>query len=134
MKIAVLSAVLVAGGIGLYLLPSPGAQNIDPFTSGSIGSSEASEFAVANLQTGTACTVTRGRALTAKSRALDVGVDCEAVWSGLSAARNWTENDDGSVALTDKSGHQLLYLTPGDGIAFEAYEPATAQISLTVLR
>ncbi|MCO6185018.1 hypothetical protein [Rhizobium sp. L1K21] len=134
MRLAALTGILIAGGIGLYLVPGPQSARLDPFTSGSIVTGEAREYAVANLRSGEVCLVRKGRAVTASASEFDADIDCEAVWSGLSSAATWSEQDDGLVVLADRSGHALVSLAPGDGVAFEAMEPANADLSLTVVQ
>lgn len=134
MRVFVLAGMLVAGGVGLYLVPAPQSAKIDPFTSGSIVTGDEREYALANMTSGTVCLVKKGGPVTATASKFDAGLDCEAVWSGLSDAATWSEQGDGLVVLADSSGHALVSLTPGDGVAFEAMEPANADLSLTVVR
>ncbi|RYD91394.1 MAG: hypothetical protein EOP61_27660 [Sphingomonadales bacterium] len=61
------------------------------------------------------------------------GDDCAAVWPGLANVRNWTDNGDGTIALTNDSGEQVLTLGLGDGVAYESLEPADASIALTAI-
>ena len=55
------------------------------------------------------------------------------VWPSLAQARNWTENGDGTVVLTDSRGEQLLTLGLGDGVDFESLEPSNAVLALTAV-
>ncbi len=89
MKIMLLSGILVVGGIGLYWMPEPYSSNIDPFTSSAISGSDSREYAVANLMSGDACIISRGKTLTANSRSLEADADCDSVWRGLSSAATW---------------------------------------------
>ncbi len=134
MKIVLFSGILVVGGIALYWMPEPYSSNIDPFTSSSISESDSREYAVANLLSGEACIVSRGKALTTNSRSLEVGADCDSVWRGLSSAATWQEQEGGVVVLADQSGRALLSIAPADGVAFETLEPAGAELSFTAVQ
>lgn len=91
-------------------------------------------FTVSNIGARTVCVVERGAVLTGRSRIFDAPADCESVWPGLAAARNWTENGDGTVTLSDAQGQQLLVLGPAEGFDFGAIEPVGADLSLLELR
>ncbi len=134
MKIGILVGALVVGGVGLYLMPDPYTQNIDPFTSSSIPQSDTREYAVANLSSGEACIVKRGAALTNNSKAFDAARECDSVWNGLSSAATWLEQDGGLVVLADHSGKALMSLAPADGVAFESLEPVGAELSFSIVR
>jgi hypothetical protein len=47
----------------------------------------------------------------------------------LAEARNWTQNDDQTVTLTDASGTAILTLGLGDGVDFETLEPTNAVLA-----
>lgn len=106
---------------------------IDPFVSASVAPSSAHEFIVTNLQAHTACIARRGAALTGRSRDFSAEAGCDEVWPGLASARNWTENGDGSVILSDERGEQVLTISVGDGVAYEALDPDDASLTLTAV-
>ena len=87
------------------------------------------EFTVSNMESRTACLITRGLTTTHRSSAVSAGDDCAAVWPGLVQAANWTENDDGTVVITNSSGEQVLTLGLGDGVDFESLEPSNAVLA-----
>ena len=89
------------------------------------------EFTVSNMQSRTVCLISRGAMTTQRSSSVIAGEDCTAVWPGLAQARNWTDNGDGTIQLTNGSGEQILSLGLGDGVAYESLEPADASIALT---
>jgi hypothetical protein len=64
---------------------------------------------------------------------VSAGEDCSSVWPGLTEARNWTDNGDGTVVLTDSHGEQVLSLVVGDGVDFESLEPSNAVLALTAV-
>ena len=58
------------------------------------------------------------------------GADCDTVWPGLSKARTWTNNGDGTVVVADAQGEAILTVVDGDGLAYEAVEPADAMVTM----
>jgi hypothetical protein len=127
------SAIAIAGAAASYLAPSPQqTPGIDPTKTAAIG--KASSYSVANIAEGKACVVNRGKLASARTFALKTEPGCDDIWPGLSNARNWTENSDGSVALTDKAGKQVLMIAPGDGIGYVAVEPPSAALTLTAVQ
>lgn len=132
MRIGGLLLVAVALGGGYWLVPTANSDGIDAMASASV-ISDISEYTVSNMENSTACLITRGKPVTTRSREVTAGTDCAAVWPGLTEARNWTQNEDGTVVLTDSRGEQLLTLAQGDGVAFESLEPANAVLALTTV-
>jgi hypothetical protein len=126
-----LAAALAVGAFVWVLKPSdPG---IDPMTSASVAPVERREFTISNMENGTACLVAKGRQLTSHSRALSIDDNCDTVWPGLQQASNWTQNEDGTVVLTDPSGSAILTLAIGDGVDYEALEPSNAVLAVTAV-
>ena len=103
MIIRTLVLTVCAAGFGLWMMGPAKESVTDPIVSASVKTGE-QDYTVSNMENGSACLVTRGSRLSPHSRAIKPGKDCEAVWPGLAEARNWTQNDDGTVALTDGSG------------------------------
>jgi hypothetical protein len=133
MKLIIASAVAVAGAAASYMAPSPQqAAGIDTMKTAAIGTP--SSYSVNNIAEEKACVITRGKHASARTFAMKAEPGCDAVWPGLADARQWTENTDGSVALTDKSGKELLMIAPGDGIGFVAIDPPSATLTLTAVR
>ncbi|MGV3552240.1 hypothetical protein [Rhizobium sp.] len=126
------AGVLIAGGALWWFSPAHDVQ-ADPMTTASIKTIGEDEFTVSNMQSRTACLISRGAMITQRSSSVIAGADCASVWPGLSHVRNWTDNGDGTVALTDSSGEQVLTLGLGDGVAYEAVEPSDASIALTAI-
>ena len=127
------TAVVIAGAAASYFAPSPQqAPVLDQMKTAAIGNP--SSYSVANIAEGKACVVNRGKHASARTFALKSEPGCDEIWPGLSGARNWTENADGSVALTDKTGKQVLMIAPGDGIGYVAVEPPSAAITLTAVQ
>ena len=125
-----LAAVAVIGGPLWWFSP---AHDLPPdtITTASVNTAGEQEFTVSNMENRTACLIRRGTTTTLRSSGVIAGDDCAAVWPGLSAVRNWTDNGDGTIALTDNSGETVLTLGLGDGVAYESLEPADASIALT---
>ena len=103
---------------------------LDDIKTASVSPSREQEFTVSNMQSRTACLISRGSMTTRRSSGVIPGADCAAVWPGLAAVRNWTDNGDGTIDLTDSSGEMVLTLGLGDGVAYESLEPADAAIAL----
>lgn len=124
------AAVLAVGGPLWWFSP---AHDVPSAASRSIAASTTGEraFTVSNMQSRTACLISRGAMITQRSSSVIAGEDCVSVWPGLAQVRNWTDNGDGTIELTDSRGEQILSLGLGDGVAYESLEPADASIALT---
>ena len=132
-RVMVLAAL---AGLGMYVFwpasdPGPG---IDPMETAALTPGQTREFAIANLESKISCEALRGAARTSRSLAFDPKSGCDEVWPGLSEARNWTENEDGSVILSKDNGEAVLTIAPGDGVDYEALDPDNAIITVTRLR
>lgn len=131
--ILVATAVAIAGAAASYLAPSPQHNpGVDNMKTAAIGNPNS--YSVANIAEGKACVINRGKHASARTLSLKTEPGCDDVWPGLGEARNWTENADGSVALTDKAGKQVLMIAPGDGIGYVAVDPPSAALTLTAVR
>lgn len=126
--LAVATTIIAAAYV--YLPAQETATKVDPVTSASIIKSDGKDFTVSNMENGAVCIVTRGRPLSPRSREVRAGGDCEQVWPGLARARNWTDNGDGTVALTNDGGEAILTLGFGDGVDYESLEPENAVVAL----
>ena len=134
MAIRILVAgVLAVGGPLWWFSPAHDVQAADPITTASVSTGNISEFTVSNMQTRTACLITRKAATTNRTSGVSVDADCASVWPGLASVRNWTDNGDGTYDLTSESGEQVLTLGLGDGVAYESLEPSDASIALTAI-
>ncbi|WP_137155930.1 hypothetical protein [Rhizobium sp. FKL33] len=129
LRMFAVGAIIIAAAY-VYLPVQESGAKIDPVTSASIGKPDDREFTVSNMENGAVCIVTRGKALSARSREVQAGGDCEQVWPGLARARNWTDNGDGTVALTNDGGEAILTLGFGDGVEYESLEPENAVVAL----
>lgn len=127
-----LTGVLAVGGPLWWFSPAHDVK-ADAITTASVSTVGERDFTVSNMQNRTACLISRGAMTTQRSSSVIAGVDCADVWPGLPQVRNWTDNGDGTIELTDSSGEQVLTLAVGDGVAFESLEPADASIALTAV-
>lgn len=127
---AMLMAVAAVGGPLWWFSPAHDIQP-DAMATASVSIPGGSAFTVSNMQSRTACLLTRGEMTTRRSSDVVAGQDCAAVWPGLAGVRNWTDNGDGTVDLTDTSGETVLTLGLGDGVAYESLEPSDASIAFT---
>lgn len=127
-----LAGVLAVGGPLWWFSPAHDTQ-ANEIVTGSVQVPGEEEFTVSNMQNRTACLITRGAMTTNRSSGVVTGDDCTDVWPGLTAVRNWTDNGDGTIQLTDSHGELVLTLGLGDGVAYESLEPADASIALTAI-
>lgn len=132
MAIRALVLTVCAAGFGIWMLGPEKQDATDPIVSAS-AMFGGQDYTVSNMENGKACLITRGKSISQRSHDIAPGNDCDAVWPGLTGARNWTENDDGTVALTDVSGSAILTLGMGDGVDFESLEPANAVLAFNAL-
>lgn len=134
MAIRMLIAGVVAVGGPLWWFSPAHEAATDPIVTSSVHRGIGQEdFTVSNMENRTACLITKGMSTTPRSSMLTAGADCSAVWPGLVQVSNWTENDDGTVVLTDSHGEQVLTLAIGDGVDFESLEPSNAVLALTAV-
>jgi hypothetical protein len=148
---AMVCAGISAIGIGFWAGPRQVAQEAaDPIVLGTIPSALPSTsslpasfqayvmsppaiFSVSNFTRKTVCIVERGAALTSRSRDFYAPPDCEQVWPGLARASNWTQNEDGSVIISDSNGAILLTLVRGRHFSYEAADEPGADLALLML-
>ena len=126
-------AATMAAAAGWLWTASPGTGSdpgIDMIESAAIADPIHEDFTVSNMESGTACLLVKGRQVSARSSAVIADPDCNMVWPRLERARNWTQNADGTVLVTDDRGASILTLTIGDGIDFVALEPSNAVVAL----
>ncbi|MDB5555307.1 MAG: hypothetical protein JWL86_5291 [Rhizobium sp.] len=129
-----IAGVAAIGGPLWWFSPTHQATATDAIVTASVDRGIGQEeFTVSNMENRTACLITKGMTTTPRSSTLTAGADCDAVWPGLVQVNNWTENDDGTVVLTDSRGEQVLTLAVGDGVDFESLEPSNAVLALTAV-
>lgn len=153
--VIVVTALMCAGvslvGLGFWAAPpDPEGSHADPIVLGTIPSaipgaapvpaslhaqsvSPPAIFSVSNFTNKTVCLVERGAALTSRSRDFFAPPDCEQVWPGLARASNWTQNEDGSVSISDANGAVLLTLVRGRHFSYEAADAPGADLALLML-
>jgi len=129
-----MTGVAAIGGPLWWFSPAHESATPDPIVTASVHRGIGQEeFTVSNMENRTVCLITKGMTTTPRSSMLTAGADCDAVWPGLVQVSNWTENDDGTVVLTDSHGEQVLTLAVGDGVDFESLEPSNAVLALTAV-
>jgi hypothetical protein len=79
------------------------------------------------------CLIKRVAGTTPLVSALELDADCSEVFEDLSKAVTWLDREDGSAAIVDKAGKELLVLGPSDGFAYETSEPGAPIVTLTAL-
>lgn len=126
--------IIAAAGVvsmGLWSVLGQESPGIDPMISSSIKAPAASRnYTISNVVAATACLAERGSKISVRSEQFMAGADCDAVWPGLSTARTWTNNGDGTVVVADSRGEAILTVVDGDGLAYEAVEPTDAMVTM----
>jgi hypothetical protein len=79
------------------------------------------------------CLIKRTAGKTPLVSALELDADCGQVFEDLSRAVSWLDREDGSAALVDNAGRELLLLGPSDGFAYETNESGAPIVTLTAL-
>ena len=131
MKTLTIAALAAAVSLGLWSMTGGNTPEIDPIVSNSVPTTAAAHsYAISNVVAKTACLGERGAAISSRSARFTAGPDCDAVWPGLSGARTWTQNNDGTVAVLDAQGEAILTVFDGDGLAYEAVEPSDAMVTM----
>jgi hypothetical protein len=131
MKTLTIAVVAGAVSLGLWSVAGQGTPAVDPLVSNSIPvRAPGHSYTISNAVDETACLVERGGRISSRSERFSAGTDCDAVWPRLSAARTWTNNGDGTSVLADAQGEAILTVVDGDGLAYEAVEPADAMITM----
>jgi len=130
MKTLTIAALAAVVSLGLWAAGRDRTPDVDTIVSGSIPARPAGHsYTITNSVAKTACLAERGAAISGRSTRFTAGPDCDAVWPGLAGARTWTQNGDGTVDVLDARGEALLTVVDGDGLAYEAVEPANAMIT-----
>ncbi|MDX3927698.1 MAG: hypothetical protein QHC90_18055 [Shinella sp.] len=134
MKVLVVAIVSGIAALGLWSMTQGSGGAVDPIATGSIATvPKAGEkiYSISNVAQDTACLAERGEKLSTRSLRFSAGQDCDRVWPGLSRAKTWTENGDGTVILANSSGEAIITIAESDGLAYEALEPANALLTMT---
>jgi hypothetical protein len=79
------------------------------------------------------CLIKRIAGNNPQASSLKLDADCADVFADLSKAVSWLDHDDGSAAIVDQSGKELLVLGPSDGFAYESNTPGAPIVTLTAL-
>ncbi|MCJ8150480.1 hypothetical protein MNR02_03085 [Shinella sp. H4-D48] len=130
MKTLTIAALAAVVSLGLWAVGRDRTPDVDPIVSSSIPAGAAGHsYTITNSVAKTACLAERGAAISGRSTRFTADPDCDAVWPGLAGARTWTQNGDGTVDVLDARGEALLTVVDGDGLAYEAVEPANAMVT-----
>lgn len=135
MKLYLLAAAVGLTGLAIWNMKGTTQDVVDPVVSGSIVRDTARQtYSVANLAGQSACTVERGKAVTGRSHLFSAPKDCDMVWPGLATVRTWTQNEDGTVILSDAGGEAVLTVSEGDGISYVVVEPSGLAMTFKAIR
>ena len=131
MKTLVIAAAAGLVSLGILGTVDQETAGLDPVVSNAIPAQAAGHsYTISNVVADTACLAERGAKISSRSERFAAGADCEAVWPGLSAARTWTNNGDGTMVVADARGEAIITVVDGDGLAYEAVEPADAMVTM----
>jgi hypothetical protein len=123
---------LLAGGAGYVNL----SEDAEP-VSVSLQAPQAKEgeltYAARSPGVDAVCLIRRVAGKTPLISALELDADCGQVFEDLPKAVAWLDREDGSAAIVDKAGKELLVLGPSDGFAYETNEPGAPIVTLTAL-
>jgi hypothetical protein len=142
--VTIFNCITVTGAASMMLVGayndkaySLGSDGIDTMSTASVQAhvtaqpkALADRFTVRNHADGRSCIVKLHRAEGYNVHRIEPSENCAAVTGMLASARAWRENNDGLVAITDRSGKSLMKLIPGDGLAWEVIEPRNIALSL----
>lgn len=131
MKTLMMIAAFGVASFGLWSVASHETSEVDPVVSNSISPRAANHaYTISNVVANTACLAERGTRISGRSERFTANADCDAVWPGLSTARTWINNGDGTVVVADARGEPILTVVDGDGLAYETVEPADAMVTM----
>jgi hypothetical protein len=131
MKTLMIAAAAGLVSLGLWSVVGEETPAVDPVISNSIPAAAGTHsYTISNVVAGTACLAERGNRISSRSEGFTANADCDTVWPRLSAAHTWIENGDGTVVVADARGDAILTVVDGDGLAYEAVEPADAMITM----
>ena len=131
MKTLMIAAAAGTLSLGLWSVVGHETAAVDPMISNSIPVQAAGHsYTISNVVANTACLAERGSRISSRSERFTASEDCDVVWPGLSAARTWISNGDGTVVVADARGEAILTVVDGDGLAYEAVEPADAMVTM----
>jgi len=133
MKTLIVAALAGAASVGAWSFAGHEEAAPDPVVSHSVPAhADGVSYTISNVAAGAACLAERGGKISNRSVSFTAESDCEAVWPGLSQARTWINNGDGTIDLADAQGEAILTVVDGDGLAYEAVEPSEAMVTLVV--
>ena len=79
------------------------------------------------------CLIKRIAGTTPFTSSLQLDPDCRDVSPDLNKAVSWIDREDGTAAIVDSAGRELLLLGPSDGFAYETNAPGSPIVTLTAL-
>lgn len=123
---------MLAGGAG-YMNLDPDAQPAAFELSAPQAKDGQLTYAARSPGVDAVCLIKRVAGKTPLVSALELDADCGEVFEDLPRAVAWLDRADGSAAIVDGAGKELLLLGPSDGFAYETNEPGAPIVTLTAL-
>jgi hypothetical protein len=123
---------MLAGGAG-YVNTAPDAQPVSVSLKAPQAEDGQLTYAARSPGVDAVCLIKRIAGETPLISALELDADCGQVFEDLPRAVAWLDREDGSAAIVDGAGKELLLLGPSDGFAYETNEPGAPIVTLTAL-
>lgn len=123
-----LSALAAAGlcAAGYIGLPLPDPQAASAQSTAASGEA----YRLRNSVQEGSCAISHGKTKAGGLAELTLAPECEALLAGVSRARYWQENADGTVAFTADGIDPIVTFSVSDGAAYETFAPDQPAISL----
>ncbi|RZS83011.1 hypothetical protein EV217_1747 [Phyllobacterium myrsinacearum] len=106
---------------------------VDPTTTASIGLTEFDRpaFLISSPGGAAKCKIfPQGNGMPGHD-AVRVAEGCAALYAPLAGAKEWRNNQDGTIALADQAGKTIVEFSPGDGRAYVSVAPRSVLLSLS---
>lgn len=131
MKLLFVMAILAVGAPAVFgYMGSPGSDAVTPASAGE-ATRQPLRYVISNAVRGASCEMAR-RAADGPGIRLQADPACDAVWPGLGNVVALARTGHGTLAMEDGSGKPVLLLAAGDGVAYEAVEPKSAMITVSL--
>ena len=123
---------MLAGGAG-YMNNTDGSQPVAVSLEAPQAKDGQLTYAARSPGVDAVCLIKRVAGKSPLVSALELDADCGDVFEDLPRAVAWLDREDGSAAIVDGAGKELLLLGPSDGFAYETNEPGAPIVTLTSL-
>ena len=122
----------MAGGAGYVNMAPDGPVNAAVFQAPQATAGDVT-YAAHTPGSDAVCLIKRMAGTTPFASSLQLDPDCRDVSPDLNKAVSWIDREDGTAAIVDGAGRELLLLGPSDGFAYETNAPGSPIVTLTAL-